>query len=105
MGHLWYQIWPSNGLQSQPSQGRPSTSTTTDQTIKAVKKMILNNRRIAIRETVDDLGISFGSGQPIFTNFLDIKRAAAKIVPKLRNFDPKQRHMNVSQEMLKTITI
>ena len=36
----------------------------------------------------------------IFTNFLDIKRAAAKIVPKLLNFEQKQSRMDIAQEML-----
>ena len=54
--------------------------------IEAVTKMILANRRIIIREVADDVGISFGSCQAIFTYVLSIKRAAAKIVPKLLNF-------------------
>ena len=48
--------------------------------------MILNNRRITIREVADNVGISFGSCQAIFTDVLGLKRAAAKIAPKLLNF-------------------
>ena len=47
--------------------GRPNTSTT-DENIEAVKKMILDNPRITIREVVDDVGISLGSCQTIFTD-------------------------------------
>ena len=36
--------------------GRPSTSTT-DENIDAVKKMILDNHRITIREVADDVGL------------------------------------------------
>ena len=61
---------------------RPSTSTT-DENIEAVKKMISDNRRITIREVADDIGISFGSCQRIFTDVLGMKRAAAKFVSKL----------------------
>ena len=68
--------------------GRPSTSTI-DENIEAVKKMILDNRRITIREVADDVRISFGSCQAIFTDVLGMKRAAVKIVPKLLNFDQK----------------
>ena len=39
--------------------GRPSTSTTIE-SIEAVKKMILDNRRITIREIANDVAISFG---------------------------------------------
>ena len=37
-----------------------------------------------------------------FTDVLGMKRAAAKIVSKLQNFEQKQRHMNNAQEMLTT---
>ena len=43
--------------------------------------MILDIRRIIIREVVDDSGISFGSCQRIFTDVLGTKPAAEKIVP------------------------
>ena len=36
-----------------------SSTSTTDKNIEAVKKMILDNRRITIREIADDVGISF----------------------------------------------
>ena len=65
-------------------------------------KMILDNRRIAIREVADDVGISFGSCQVIFENVLGIQRAAAEIVPKLLHFEQKQRCMNIAQKMLTT---
>ena len=64
--------------------------------------MILDDRRITIREVADDVGISFGSCQAIFTNVLVMKCAAAKIIPKLLNFEQKQRRMEVAQEMLLT---
>ena len=41
--------------------------------------MILNKRRIPIREVTDDVGISFGSCQAIFIDVLGMKRAAVKI--------------------------
>ena len=62
--------------------------------------MILDNRRITIREVADDVGISFCSCQAIFTNVLGIKRAAAKYVTKLLNFEQTQSHMDVAQEIL-----
>ena len=61
--------------------GRPST-TTTDENIEAAKKMILDNRRITIREQ---------ACQAIFTDILGMERAAAKIAPKLLNFDKKNK--------------
>ena len=81
--------------------GRTSTSTT-NESFEAVKEMILNNHRITIREIADDVQISFASCQAIFTDVLDMKRATAKIVPKLLNFELKQRCKDIALEMLTT---
>ena len=77
---LWY-----NQLKECPEDvndyaisGRPSMSTT-DENIEAVKKMILDNCRITILEVADDVDISFGSWQTIFTDVLGMKNAAVKI--------------------------
>ena len=58
--------------------GCPSTSTT-NENIDAVKKMILDKHRITIRDVDEDGGIWFDSCQAIFTNILGMKRAATKI--------------------------
>ena len=50
----------------------------------------------------DDVKISFGSYQAILTDVLGMKRAVAKIVSKLLNFEKKQRRMDIVQEMLTT---
>ena len=71
------------------------TSSTNNENIEAVKKMILDNFRITIREIADDVGISFGSCQAIFMDVLGMKCAA-----KLLNIEQKQRRMNIAQEML-----
>ena len=80
---------------------RPSTSRT-DEDIEAVKKMRLDSHRITIRVVADDVDISFGLCEAIFTDLLGMKRAAAKIVPKLLNFKQKQRRMDIAQEILTT---
>ena len=48
---LWYNRFKEGreDVNNNARPGRPSTSTT-DETIKAVKKMILDNHRITIRE-------------------------------------------------------
>ena len=46
--------------------------------------MILNNHQITIREVTDDVGISLGSCQTIFTDVLGMKGAA-----ELLNFKQK----------------
>ena len=98
---LWYNrfVEGREDVNDDARSGRPSTSTT-DENIEAVKKMIVDNRRIIIRMVTDDVGISLGSCQLIFTDVLSMKHAAAKIVPKLLNFEQKQRNMDIAQEML-----
>ena len=60
----------------------------------------MNDRRITIREVADDDGISIGLCHEIFSNVLGMKRVAAKFVPKLLNFEQKQRRMEIAQESL-----
>ena len=70
---LWYNRFKEDrDISDDPRPGCPSTSTT-DKNIEAVKKMILDNRRITIREVADDVGISFGSCQAIFMDVLGVR--------------------------------
>ena len=71
--------------------GRPSTSTTNEKT-EAVKKIVMEHRRITIIEAAEDVGISVGSCRAIFSDILGLKRVAAKFVPKFLNFDLLTRH-------------
>ena len=77
----------------------PSTSTN-DENVEKVEEMVMNDSRITIREVADDVGISIASCHEIFSNVLGMKRVAAKFVPKLLNFEQKQRQMEVAQESL-----
>ena len=70
---------------------------TSDENIAAVKKMILDNRRITIREFADNVAISFGSCQAFIKEVLAMERPAAKIVTKLLNLEQKQCCMDIAQ--------
>ena len=100
---LWYNRFKEGreDINDDARPGRPSTSTT-DKNIEAVKKRILDNSGITIREVADDVGISFGSCQSIFTDVLGMKHEATNIVPKVLNFEQKQCRMDIAQEMLTT---
>ena len=82
--------------------GCPSTSTT-DENIDEVMKIVLINRRITAREVAEDLNISIGSCHAIFTNDFGMTRVAAKFVSKLHNFDQKQHRINIAQEILDSV--
>ena len=83
---LWYKRFKEGReyVNNIACPGRPNTLTT-DENVEAMKKMILDNRRITIREVADDVGKSFCSRQAIFTEVCGMKREAAKILQKMVN--------------------
>ena len=80
----------------------PGTSTSNENT-EAVKKIVMENRRITIREIAKDVDISVGSCHAIFSDILGLKRVAAKFVPKMLNFDQKTHRMTIAQEILNDV--
>ena len=65
---------------------RPSMSTT-EESIDKVKKIVLANCRITVRNLAEDLIILIGSCHSTLTNDLGMSRIAAKFVPELFNLD------------------
>ncbi|UYV61210.1 rl [Cordylochernes scorpioides] len=102
--YRWYKMFSEGreDVNDEERAGRPSTSTT-DEKINEVEKIILANRRITVREVAEDLNISIGSCHLIFINDLGMRRVAAKFVPKLLNCDQKQHRMNIANEMLDSV--
>ncbi|UYV81649.1 hypothetical protein LAZ67_20001803 [Cordylochernes scorpioides] len=102
--YRWYKMFSEGreDVNDEERAGRPSTSTT-DERINEVEKMILANRRITVREVAEDLNISIGSYHSNFINDLGMRRVAAKFVPKLLNCDQKQHRMNIANEMLDSV--
>jgi transposase len=84
--------------------GRLSTSTD-DVHINAFRHLILQNRRLTIREIAEDLRISFGTSQAILTEKLNMQRVAAKLVPCVLTDDHKAKHVNISQELLYRVSV
>ena len=62
--------------------------------------MVLENRRLTIRDIADSLGISFGSVQAILKDELSLRRVKSRMVPKTLNFFEKERRVNVCETML-----
>ena len=102
--YKWYKFF-QDGVEDandEPRSGRPSTSTT-DENVQAVKKIVLENRQITVREVAEDIGISLGSRYEIFSYVLGMRRVSAKFVQKLLNFDQQNRRMSIAQKLLTTI--
>ena len=102
--YKWYKLFTERreDVNDDARPGRPSTSTT-DENVEEVKKIVMENRRITIREVAEDVGISVGSCHAIFSDVLDMKRVAVKFVPKLLNFDQKNCRMSIAQELLNDV--
>jgi hypothetical protein len=60
----------------------------------------MQDRRVTIRELVEEVGISTGSVHSILTDDLAMRRMSAKFVPKLLAMEQKQLRLEVSQDML-----
>ena len=91
--YKWYKLFTEGReeVNDDARPGGPSTSVTNDNT-EAVKKIVMENRRIIIREVAKYVGISVRSYHAIFSNILGLERVAAKFVPNLLNFDLLTRH-------------
>jgi histone-lysine N-methyltransferase SETMAR len=69
-------------VQIDARSGRPSTSRN-DELIEQVRHMVIQDRRVTVRELAGEMGISTGSVHSILTNGLALRRVSAKFVPKL----------------------
>jgi len=77
-------------IDEDPRSGRTSKSTD-DVHIDAVRHLILQNRRLTIREIPEYAGISFGSCQAILTGKLNMHRVATKFVPRVLTRGPESK--------------
>ncbi|XP_055910513.1 protein GVQW3-like [Eupeodes corollae] len=80
-----------------------NTSIIIDENMKKVEKMVINDRRITIREVADKIGISNGSSHNIFSYVLGMKRVAAKFIPKLLNFEQENNLISIAQDLLNDV--
>ena len=100
----WHEIFSEGRefVENLPYAIRPSTSVD-DDNIEKVKKIVLENRRVGIREVAEALNISYGSTQHIAVHVLGMKRVATRFVPKDLNFLQKERRVEVAKEMLANV--
>jgi len=102
----WHERF-KNGRESvedDERSGRPSTSKT-DENINKVREMLINNRKLTIRELAEDLNIAYGSIQDIIVNGLGLRRIAAKLVPKELNFMQKRDRVVIAKDMISKANI
>ena len=75
----WYNRFKdgSTSVDSEPRHGRPSTSRN-DNVINQVRPLVMQDRRIPVRELADEVGVSIGSVHTILTADLGLRRMSAK---------------------------
>jgi len=96
----WHERFKSNreSVEDDERSDRPPTSKT-DENINKVREMLINNRKLTSRELAEDLNIAYGSIQDIVVNDLDLRRVAAKLIPKELNFMQKRDRV-VAKDMI-----
>ncbi|XP_018058121.1 PREDICTED: histone-lysine N-methyltransferase SETMAR-like [Atta colombica] len=97
----WHERFKSGreSVEDDERSGKPSTSKT-DENINKVREMLINNRKLIIRELAEDLNIAYGSIQDIVVNGLDLRRVAAKLAPKELNFMQKRDRVVIAKYII-----
>lgn len=100
----WYArfLRGSKAVTDDPRPGRPSTSRN-DENIKEIKSLLIENKKLTIREIAEDTGLSFGTIQSILHEDLGLKRVAARLVPSELNIFQKLSRVEISKEMLSNV--
>jgi transposase len=82
-------------LEEGPREGRPK-SAATPEIIEQVHDMVLDDRRMKLREITETIGISKEHVGYILHEELDVKKLCGKWVPHLLTVDQKCTHMKIS---------
>jgi len=82
--HEWCQRFKSGrmSVEDDPKSGRPSTSMDDDH-VEKVLAVSRQNRRLTVHEVFEEVGICKSSCHLILTDKLQMRRVAAKFVPRL----------------------
>jgi transposase len=86
-------------LQDDPHDEHPK-SATTPEIVQQVHDMILDDRRIKVREIAETIGISKESVGYILHEELDMKKLCARWVPRLLTADQNCTCMKISEQCL-----
>lgn len=86
-------------LADDERSGRPKTATASDN-IKKIHQMVLDDRRMKVREIEEALGISKERICHILNEELGMRKLSARWVPRLLTLDQKRIRMNISKALL-----
>ncbi|PNF41547.1 hypothetical protein B7P43_G12312 [Cryptotermes secundus] len=71
----------------------------TPENVAKVRDLILQDRRLTIQDLCNTLGLSYGTCQRILSEELNMRRIAAKFVPRLLQNEQKQHHLEMFREL------
>jgi histone-lysine N-methyltransferase SETMAR len=86
-------------FEDDPREGRPK-SATTPEIIEQMHDMVLDDRRIKVREIAETIGISKERVRYILHEELHMKKLCARWVPRLLTADQKRIRMKISEQRL-----
>ncbi|KOC59845.1 Putative uncharacterized protein FLJ37770 [Habropoda laboriosa] len=95
----WYKAFKEGReeIQDLPRFSRPST-VSTGENIEKIKKMVIENRRVSVREVAHEVEMSHMSVRNILTEVLGMRRVAARLVPKELNFLQKEHRKVIAED-------
>lgn len=98
----WYAKFKRGEMSTEDGErsGRPK-ETVTDENIKKVQKIILNDRKMKLIEIADIVKISSERVHHIIHEYLYMRKLRAKWVLRELTIDQKQQHVNDSEQCLK----
>jgi len=86
-------------LEDGPREGRPKSATTSE-IIEQVRDMVLDDRRMKMREIAETIGISKERVGYILHEELDMKKFCARWLPHLLIADQKRTRMKIFEQCL-----
>lgn len=101
----WYGKFKRGEMSTEDGErsGRPK-EVVTDENIKKIHKMILNDRKIKLMEIAEALKISKERVGHIIHQHLGMRKLCAKWVPRELTMDQKQQRIDDSEECLQLLT-
>jgi histone-lysine N-methyltransferase SETMAR len=86
-------------LEVDPREGRPKCATTPE-IIVQLHDILLDDRRMNVREISENVGISKVRVEYILHEDLDMKKLCTKWVPRLLTADQKRTRISISEQCL-----
>lgn len=102
----WYRAFKEGRevVDDLPRPGRP-TSSTNEENVEQVKKLVLENRRYSLREMAKELNISHESIRMILCDVLGMRRIASRLVPRDLNLFQKEQRNQVADDMIERVNL